>query len=861
MSKIDRKKLRTPPPLPPPPLLKPRHKKQVSANSCTLLSSLVIQEPANLSTLDTLELTLPPQIKVQESSPRKGATPISSNSSSPRYGAVKKEPNKYPPLFFTIRDFEEVVGESKADEETFFDTSDVPQCPDTELTEDEKSFVKSSLDDENNICFRVTTTSTPFEKCQEKWESATDGDLIATEDSEGAYMFDDYIDRTKRINPRPVSLFDSDTFDVNAVPRTATRVRFVIESPSTSTPDDNLDTEVKYLATSFVNINYEDNNPEPDRLQLVEITDDQATDAALSNVFTDTINDFMSKGIENLSLIDVPVRGEAFEADKQDNNDFLLERNFVTCTFESDNGNFSVESSANLIDTDNKNTAAPQPNFLLYDMKLCDITASPLKAVSTAIASDEKNGNNNVITVIGENSELVSNDVAPTTDDTQAKEEPLHENTESSNVRRNSFLEEMLHGDSTKSCQVIAAHVKSSVPIWQPGDTSGSNDLEKQSGKVQQSSDERRSSKSSVLSFTIADTGKSATEAKSDVLSELLSNFNTIKLKVVKSNDEPEQQSAENLTTTESTVIVAVPVIIEPTGSEEEKINIEEVKENTHQEAVVASETISPVEDKSVCEKTDNKATAESTSLISEDSSAIIIDETLNPKSDNKAMTMPVDLSKDQSAVTITPGSVKNLLKYYEIRTQEELLEKQLGEVHKFSRKTAITPKKEQKVDKGAKKTTNRKKEVVVSSPKQERLIKNEIAYTVVARKEVSKDNDSPSVDQCNSRATAVRRGGSYQSCLRSIPSEDSKATDPKKNVQFNSDCIVIRFNGSVGDGSNSSGGAQVKSKGEMPERQQEQCAASDDVRGQVLGNDGKLEDWKMDKSPHQPDEITDQVS
>ena len=176
-------------------------------------------------------------------------------------------PSNYPSLLFTLEDFQSVMGNSGISDRSInaqYDSiiaSDTSGDP-TSIT----SFIDNSLVDEleeesEEVYFRVTTTNVPFEKCLSGWSVSIDSkEFNSNFDETDHFIFEDYIDRSRRLNARPAAaafLFDDDTFDnfakddadgVESNPRTATKVRFVIESPSESTSEvDNFDDTLENL--------------------------------------------------------------------------------------------------------------------------------------------------------------------------------------------------------------------------------------------------------------------------------------------------------------------------------------------------------------------------------------------------------------------------------------------------------------------------------------------------------------------------------------------------------------------------------------------------------------------------------------
>ncbi|XP_015177716.1 PREDICTED: uncharacterized protein LOC107067064 isoform X3 [Polistes dominula] len=170
---------------------------------------------------------------------------------SPRYGDIvrKQEFNKYPPLFFTLDDLQNVITdnppienrleESRIEENVIRNVIEKELNVEDEVTND--SFIDNNITDENEICFRVTPTNFPFEKCLERWKTSLEDNAEFGIDERNSFIFEDYIDRSNRLNirrSRSPMCYDILETDGNIIEEhTATKVRFVIESPSSSTPE------------------------------------------------------------------------------------------------------------------------------------------------------------------------------------------------------------------------------------------------------------------------------------------------------------------------------------------------------------------------------------------------------------------------------------------------------------------------------------------------------------------------------------------------------------------------------------------------------------------------------------------------
>lgn len=152
------------------------------------------------------------------SSSNGGPIPQSIETKSPFLTALasskRKAFDEYPSLFFTLRDFENVV-------------SDTWSRRDPRNLHAEESSEARTLDD-NDVCFRVTTTNLPFEKCLGKWRDPfDDGDFVRKFRVEGSTKENE---RTRDKRSSGCDVFDNN----DPERRVGTKVRFVIESPNGS---------------------------------------------------------------------------------------------------------------------------------------------------------------------------------------------------------------------------------------------------------------------------------------------------------------------------------------------------------------------------------------------------------------------------------------------------------------------------------------------------------------------------------------------------------------------------------------------------------------------------------------------------
>lgn len=97
--------------------------------------------------------------------------------------------------------------------------------------------------DDENVCFRVTTTSLPFERCLERWRSPFDVEFAMRFED---YRFEGNTDGNARMNDRRPPAHDISDSNEDSDCRLGAKVRFAIESPSSSTSE--FDTDVKSAA-------------------------------------------------------------------------------------------------------------------------------------------------------------------------------------------------------------------------------------------------------------------------------------------------------------------------------------------------------------------------------------------------------------------------------------------------------------------------------------------------------------------------------------------------------------------------------------------------------------------------------------
>lgn len=153
--------------------------------------------------------------------------------------------DKYPPLFFTLHDFEDVM--SSTYEYNRADFANVSSANVVDL-HDKESSTAPMLNVDNDVCFRVTTTNHPFEKCPGRWRDPFDDVDFAQKLDD--YRFEDSTNESDRMDVKNSS--GSDICDDNDNPdcRAGTKVRFAIESPNPSTSEYDLNAKIDVLCDS-----------------------------------------------------------------------------------------------------------------------------------------------------------------------------------------------------------------------------------------------------------------------------------------------------------------------------------------------------------------------------------------------------------------------------------------------------------------------------------------------------------------------------------------------------------------------------------------------------------------------------------
>ncbi|KAI4473328.1 hypothetical protein M0802_016182 [Mischocyttarus mexicanus] len=829
---------------------------------------------------------------------------------SPRYGELvkKQEFNKYPSLFFTLDDLESVItsnspiDENKLKEElrieenairNFFG-SEEPNL-EYEVTNDDYSFIDNNIiKDDNEICFRVTPTNFPFEKCLERWKTTSLEDNPEFDiDEKNHFIFEDYIDRSNRLNvrrSRSSMCYDIIETDGNNVIKehTATKVRFVIEPPSSSTPDDcdslpnvdfiskkdvfeqsinnlkeNLDVEIcednekndkNSGADLFGDVPFGSllQNNVDEKSEIIHSIDDDDDDNVKENLeYENKLEQDEDKFINELSYNTSSLTSEnsfpkeeetttvdEFEMERnlsrklsgelesfENNNTTITTNNTNTSTTDANTNNNNNNNNENVdyICENNRNTVniLDDLNDKLYSPKRSNTNERKKIFVTQTVRSfmnddsliwDESDDNDEEEFIdrnslkfeivkgedtrmdssvariekelkVGESILSVANfdeSIDKIVDDSMSKEDCSNvsggDSSSSSvpvSVRRNSFLETMLSDGENQSnwnttvqgyCEIVAIHPKndsSLISIEETNEKDSNLHKEPNKNKNQEKEEDNKNENS------LNDKRKDIVDVKSNVLSELLSNFPTIKLRSVV---EDEKEDSMNLNNTEfvlkndekykskkvredkEEVVITKKIKNDIADEEEVKKKIianqmavqriqEEIKETRQLDKLMKksnSREIIPFEfdfnlmhlrnkndGSMVIENVEEDHSVDDDELINDclevtrryddeeddaddyddddddvdynkkindiedrvDKCAIVREKTpvvitrRNNDDNNRAITTPVDLSNDQSLIdhyetlTITPGSVRNFVKYYEIRQETTAFE------------------------------------------------------------------------------------------------------------------------------------------------------------------------------------------
>ncbi|KAJ8674655.1 hypothetical protein QAD02_010441 [Eretmocerus hayati] len=695
------------------------------------------------------------------------------------------------PLYFTYEDYKMVMEES-ARPQVLNIKYNVSSNKESKQSSNERSNSPITenvvfKDVREEIYFRITTTDRPFEKCPEEWTNekhyrSEDG----PEEDSDSHIFEDYMDRNNRLIARPTLLFSEDlrsTDQDGGIPikKTATRVRFLIEAPSTDTPDLDfdddgtsygafVDRQLKQGSNSTVELvevtdgeiakcdddsmksilNEETSNTERDSVAIIEEIIPPSEDVTTSEpceldgfclewdedaeVYSPSLPPVIKKKIaEDTPLATKNVeKGESQDIrvrDEDKRSDSFIDRKSkckdslesVRCQEILNRKRILVDSS--LYNIPNENTDGwrqfhyKEGNHSPLAQSFCDTTSE---------CYDDD--------TIDERPEIETNQMNEKPD---SDVEPVPQS-----VRRNSFLETMLDNDKQlprsvsdippPNCRLITSRTKQSearVDVRV-------NDKQKKD--------------------PIQHTGKSAGQVKGDVLSELLTNFSNIKLKPVNDNS----TSFSN------------------TGShhvECDSFSSERKRESTNNlEKSAGSSQISRSESNET--------------LLTHSGARAIVKETSYEErkdNDNKAIASSVSNQNLLEAVPIKPGSVKNFVKYYEIHTEISNIAKIEENLFKCRKISPVRDSNKNMVS-----DTSVKANKETKGPRLD--AQSTKTHSSVQRKGLkNKKSEGATAENQNSPITSNKNvSPQKESCLKG--SVASPKFERRKNVQFDSGCKVI---------------------------------------------------------------------
>jgi hypothetical protein len=732
------------------------------------------------------------------------------------------EPNKYPSLYFTLEDYEQVM------EESIKQSNLVIQEVTNEINKNEEfadfPFMENVLFDNEReeIYFHVSTTNKPFEKCLNNFSNLNiDVDDCKKEDCTDLYIFEDYIDRSNRLNARPSLLFNDDVFINNqndetaSTARSATKVRFIIESPITSFDSD--------LDDCFKNYeNYVDTVGRKQLAQLEDI-DNEKLDENIGNtnnihrILNNIENDKDKDVSKNLSILKInnPIElqmdsgnnltGTVYAASQINIEEIDTDKNMVKnedYKFESHNKYIKSKNKKELLyreiynksdfDIVSNNDSNENLNFPneRKDKKVDSISQNSIFQTMDS-AKDYVDILENV-----ENVEQIRESLDNFMQDTLSVEENSSKNilinqtlsvckqSVPVSLHRNTFLEAMLSENQFYStpnssvtpsinCEIIATHPKEDPNV----------ELDhKQNTIVAPSSNfaitlTDNVSKPHILSKSNVNpyNSKSAGDIKHDMLNELLTNFNSIKLRSVYTNNKV--LHLEDLSK-QDTVIEKF--------FETKTDNIDKIRQEQTdvKEVDNANSNINLNLDLLDLEKESRDI-----NFNNKDACAIVTETayTYCNANDNKVMT-PVVVSNDQycEAVSITPGSVKNFIKYYEIHSEISSISKIRDNTykkqnHEFTRKD-IRVNNEKKLTKADDNNKNIS-ECSTTSKAEISITENERNNVTNKLNQVYSEYFPESADSSNHLIPK-------ESCIKSLII--NPAIERRKSVQFNSGCTVI---------------------------------------------------------------------
>ena len=828
------------------------------------------------------------------------------------------ESNQYPPLYFTFQDYQTVMEESLTHKIKENERTLQKEPKNQEISKQKESFeeiletqrdgviekVSSDLNKDisqttfspfmetvtfsnarEEIYFRVTTTDRPFEKCLGDWNESYDYDVTEfnEETNNDSYVFEDYLDRSNKLNTRPGLLFSEDFFSIPqddnsaSTERSTTRVRFVIESPSTSTPDLDLEGDCTSYE-EFVEKQFE--NYEKSSVQLVELTDEESLN--LDKTVKNTI-EIESKinvdEIGNSNAESIPLRTYTLTAKKTSDSyseweedidifsmnacitneariNSLHDKKIQTTDLEkttsenifSENGNIEMnlcqqekncddklEEKLDLVekifndssqsylsnkdigkwknhsedekddtfddadsDIDKYIKGNPEATMnrifdipvIIEPSKTCDDTFEDEREKEIVILKQDSETRKVDKNIIISDSEAFSEKVA------EIKKIPREEKLVPTNMTRNSFLETMLTSTNSSqdvgcttsvNCAVVATHPKqdSNILLRQKESSKPLGIIVATKPEVASSS----SSKIKLMEFGSRPKvqgringspsyNASVSEVKSDMLNELLTNFSAIKLKPINTSIRESFRLSDFKD--------------EKVGEEKDLTKFTEVKTDETRGIKYTNESVENIidEDSDINLNSHLRSVGEKNiniTPVDKDMCAIVKEAPYFERkdNDNKVMT-PVVVSKDQfrEAITITPGSVRSFVKYYEIHSEISSISKISDNAFKKQKNELARENEKKKANKFLHSGERNKK-----ASKNSAIFKTGISKKPEERVIVESDEISHSQMLSNNLQSHPQK----QSCLKSsIP---SPKPDRKKSVQFHSGCTVINAN------------------------------------------------------------------
>lgn len=394
-------------------------------------------------------------------------------------------------------------------------------------------------DDDEEVCFRVTTTSYPFERCLERWRGSFEDDEFAQKSDD--CRFEDSANGDDRVNIGESSGYDIvDKNDNSSCRVSLTKVRFVIESPSPPASECDFNVETSVSCDNSRNCEFILDDEQISEQSIAssailteiqdEFTDEKNCDDHLRN------NLFISNIVQREEFLE---KASCDEKEESINGDEKIRNE----SLRSDLKTYDSNDNVNLNDFDDESNSFAENSASIEQIRQL---------------SNEKNKEMNDVSDTKNNREHAS-----TSRGTFANV-PVK-------VRRNSFLETMLIDDSIDTsinCAIIPTHTVSTPSINNKRSNkvqeldvditreNGSYELnnaikvDAENQKVLKDPEEIKEKLTEKTSSAIKptqSTNRSVGDVKNDVLNELLCNFSSLKLKIVKpENKRPTRKMGAN---------------------------------------------------------------------------------------------------------------------------------------------------------------------------------------------------------------------------------------------------------------------------------------------------------------------------